>query len=132
MPRKVMCGKEHAAGTVTEKLAKCLAEKGYIEDTKDDQERAGEAASDLPNGSRVLDLLDAYMDETAPNRKGYEIEDHFWIERIEPGKLWLKAHARPRFVDAFGVRALPTVAFNLHSLSSSQPANLLPLPLNHK
>jgi hypothetical protein len=92
MPRKVMCGKEtmQAAGTVTKKLAKWLAEKGYIEDTEDDQERAGKAARDLPNACKVLDLLDAYVNETAPARHGGEIEDHFWIERIEPGKLWLK------------------------------------------
>jgi hypothetical protein len=92
MPRKVMCGRDtmQAAGTVTKKLAKWLAEKGYIEDTQDDQERAGEAARDLPKASKVLDLLDAYVNETAPARHGGEIEDHFWIERIEPGKLWLK------------------------------------------
>jgi hypothetical protein len=92
MPRKVMCGKEtmQAAGTVTKKLANWLAEMGYIEDTEDVQERAGEAARDLPRASKVLDLLDAYVDETAPARHGGEIEDHFWIERIEPGKLWLK------------------------------------------
>jgi len=59
MPRKVMCGKEtmRAAGTVTKKLAKWLAEKGYIEDTGYAQERAGEAARDLPNASKVLELL---------------------------------------------------------------------------
>jgi hypothetical protein len=92
MPRKVMCGKEtmQAAGTVTKKLAKWLAEKGYVEDTEDDQERAGEAAKDLPSAQRVLDILDAYCDETAPARQGLAIEDHFWIEKIEPGKLWLK------------------------------------------
>src|SRR6516162_7635258 len=82
MPRKVMCGRDtmQAAGTVTKKLAKWLAEKGYIEDTQDDQERAGEAARDLPKASKVLDLLDAYVNETAPARHGGEIEDHFWIE----------------------------------------------------
>jgi hypothetical protein len=92
MPRKVMCGKEtmQAAGPVTKKLAKWLAEKGYVEDTEDAQERAGEAAKDLPNASAVVDLLDAYVDETAPAREGKVIEDHFWIEKIEPGKLWLK------------------------------------------
>ena len=91
MPRKVMCGKEtmQAAGTVTKKLAKWLAEKGYIEDTEDAQEQAGEAAKDLPNASAVVDLLEAYVDETAPARQGKIIEDHFWIEKIEPGKLWL-------------------------------------------
>jgi hypothetical protein len=92
MPRKVMCGKEtmQAAGTVTKKLAKWLAEKGYVEDTHDKQEQAGEAARDLPNASKVLDLLDAYVDETAPPSQGEVIEDHFWIEKVEPGKLWLK------------------------------------------
>jgi hypothetical protein len=91
MPRKVMCGKEtiQAAGTVTKKLAKWLAEKGYVEDTEADQERAGEAAKDLPNASVVVDLLNAYADETAPAGQGKMIEDHFWIEKIEPGKLWL-------------------------------------------
>jgi hypothetical protein len=91
MPRKVMCGKEtmQAAGTVTKKLAKWLAEKGYVEDTEYEQERAGKAARDLPNSRAVVNLLDAYVDETAPARTGKVIEDHFWIEKIEPGKLWL-------------------------------------------
>ncbi len=91
MPRKVMCGKEtmQAAGTVTKKLAKWLAEKGYIEDTEDAQERAGEAAKELPNAHKVLDLLNAFCDETAPAKHGGEIEDHFYIDKIEPGKLWL-------------------------------------------
>ncbi len=86
-----MCGKEtmQAAGTVTKKLAKWLTEKGYIEDTEDVQERAGKAAKDLPNAQTVLDILNAYCDETAPVRHGGEIEDHFYIDRIEPGKLWL-------------------------------------------
>src|SRR5271155_5528897 len=87
MPRKVMCGKEtmQAAGTVTKNLAKWLAEKGYVEDTEYEQEQAGKAARDLPNSRAVVDLLDAYVDETAPARTGKVIEDHFWIEKIEPG-----------------------------------------------
>ena len=91
MPRKVMCGKDtmQAAGTVTKKLAKWLAEKGYVEDTEDEQERAGEAAKDLPNSRAVVDILDAFVDETAPARSGKVIEDHFYIEKVEPGKLWL-------------------------------------------
>ena len=50
MPHKVMCGKDtmKAAGTVTKKLAKWLAEKGYVEDTADAQERAQEALSHRP------------------------------------------------------------------------------------
>jgi len=92
MPRKVMCGKEtmQAAGTVTKKLAKWLAEKGYIENTEEAQERAGDAAKELPKAQEVLELLEDYLEWKSPERHGEEIQDHFWIERIEPGKLWLK------------------------------------------
>ena len=91
LPRKVMCGREtmQAAGTVTKKLAKWLVEKGYIENTDDEQERAGAAAKDLPNAQRVLNILSDCVDESASGRSGHEIQDHFWIEKIEPGKLWL-------------------------------------------
>lgn len=92
MPRKVMCGKEtmQAAGTVTKKLAKWLAEKGYIENTEEAQERAGDAAKELPKAQEVLELLEDHLEWKSPDQHGEEIQDHFWIERIEPGKLWLK------------------------------------------
>jgi len=91
MPRKVMCGKEtmQAAGTVTKKLAKWLAEKGYIEDSEAAQKRAGKAANGLPSAQTVLHILNAYCNETVLHRHGGEIQDHFCIDRIEPGKLWL-------------------------------------------
>ena len=56
MPRKVMCGKDlmQAAGTVTKKLAKWLADKGYVEDTENEQERAGAAAKKLPTQRKFL------------------------------------------------------------------------------
>jgi len=97
MPRKVMCGKEtmQAAGSVTKKLAKWLAEKGYVEDTEDAQELAGEAAKDLPNASKVFDLLNAYCDAAAPAEHGKEVEGHFLIHRVEPGKLWLSSFIGP-------------------------------------
>jgi hypothetical protein len=92
MPHKVMCGKDtmKAAGTVTKKLAKWLAEKGYVQDTSDAEERAKEAARDLAAAQDVLDLLEQYVDENVPHSCQDEIEDHFWIKRIEPGKLWLE------------------------------------------
>jgi hypothetical protein len=92
MPRKVMCGREtmQAAGTVTKKLAKWLSENGYVEDTEYAQELAGRATKELPNTQKVLDLLNAYLDENGGVRNGTEIQDHFRIERTEPGKLWLE------------------------------------------
>ena len=92
MPRKVMCGKDtmKAAGTVTKKLAKWLAEKGYVEDTADAQERAQEATRDLPAAQEVLDLLVEYVDCNAPDAYRDTLEDHFSVEKIEPGKLWLE------------------------------------------
>jgi len=95
MPHKVIAGKEtmKAAGTVTKKLVKWLAEKGYVEDEEaleTAEERASEAARDLPAASDVADLLEAYVDEHFPARYSHEIEDHFTVIRIEPGKLWLE------------------------------------------
>lgn len=97
MPHKVMCGKDtmKAAGTVTKALAKWLAEKGYVEDTSDAQERAQEAATELPAAQDVLDLLEQYVDEHSPHAYQEEIEDHFWIKKIEPGKLWLEPLTTP-------------------------------------
>lgn len=92
MPHKVVCGKDtmKAAGTVLKKLAKWLAEKGYVEDTAAVQERAQEAASELPAAQDALDLLSKYVDANAPHAYQDEIEDHFWVQKIEPGKLWLE------------------------------------------
>lgn len=93
MPRKVLGGAEtmKAAGTVTKKLARWLAEKGYAEDTEDAEDLAIEAARDLPASQKLLDLLDAYLDEHAPATWQRREEGHFWIKRVEPGKLWLEA-----------------------------------------
>ena len=127
MPRKVMCGKEtmQAAGTVTKKLAKWLAEKGYIEDTEDAQERAGEAAKDLPNAQTVLDILNAYCDETAPVRHGGEIEDHFYIDRIEPGKLWLNPlTGSQRAVTCFGTGIGPMTEEPVSGFNQSLPGSM--------
>jgi len=57
MPHKVMCGKEtmQAAGTVTKKLAKWLADKGYAEDTLDAQDRAQPSVAGAYAGARASD-----------------------------------------------------------------------------
>ncbi len=98
MPHKVMAGKEtmKAAGTVTKKLVKWLAEKGYVKDTQAlerAEERAGQAARDLPAACDVAELLEAYVDMHPPARYSREIEDCFSITRIEAGKLWLEPFA---------------------------------------
>ena len=95
MPRKVVAGRDtmKAAGTVTKKLVKWLAEKGYVEDDEGlefAEERTGRAARDLPASLDVVALMEAYLDEHAPAHYSRELEDHFTITRIEPGKLWLE------------------------------------------
>jgi len=94
MPRKVVAGKETmtAAGTVTKKLAQWLVAKGYIREAEDAVEEAGRAAKELPASQDVFDLLAAYIDTEGPSDDECQrlLEDHFWIKRIEPGKLWLE------------------------------------------
>jgi hypothetical protein len=93
IPHKVMCGKEtmQAAGTVTKKLANWLAEKGYADESAEAEERAKDAARELPASQDVLALLEEFVDANAPDDYEDEIEDHFWVKKIEPGKLWLEA-----------------------------------------
>lgn len=98
MPHKVVASKAtmQAAGTVTKKLVKWLGEKGYVKDAKGlklAEERAGDAARDLPASQDVVDLLEAYLDEHAPEHHSRELEDHFMVTRVEPGKLWLDPFA---------------------------------------
>ena len=89
-----MCGKEtmQAAGTVTKKLAKWLGREGLHRGHRRCPGASGRSCEGFAQRQEVLDMLDAYVDETAPAKHGGEvIEDHFWIEKIEPGKLWLNA-----------------------------------------
>jgi len=99
MIRKVIAGEDflRAAGTVTKKLSKWLAAKGYVT-----QEAAGEAtetsaaaARDLPRAERAAQIL-----RDAADRLGFDVAqlaeenylefDHFTIARVEPGRLWLE------------------------------------------
>ncbi len=91
MPRKVIAGNEtmKAAGTVIKRLAKWLVAKGYVEDTED-EELVGTEARDLPASQKLLDLLQGYVDEHMPESYSREIEGHFWIQRVEPGRIWLE------------------------------------------
>ena len=98
MIRKVMAGPglKRAAGTVTKKLSKWLAAKGYIseEEAQEGAEEGLEAARDLPKAERAAQLIwgainDLDIDPNELADKDYLEFDHFTIVRLEPGKLWL-------------------------------------------
>ena len=98
MIRKVLAGQDlkRAAGTVTKKLSKWLAAKGYIseEEAQTGTDQGAEAARDLPNAERAARILfdageDLAIDPNDLADKDYLEFDHFTIGKIEPGKLWL-------------------------------------------
>jgi hypothetical protein len=102
MIRKVIAGEDflRAAGTVTKKLSKWLAGKGYVS-----QEAAGEAtetsaaaARDLPRAERAARILREAADRLEIDvarlaEEEYLEFDHFTIARVEPGRLWLEVRA---------------------------------------
>jgi len=99
MIRKVMmAGAElkRAAGTVTKKLSKWLADKGYIqeEDATRGAEEGADAARTLPVAERAAQILaeggDLFFDPSDLPDEDYMEFDHYTITRIEPGKLWLE------------------------------------------
>jgi hypothetical protein len=70
--------------------AKWLMEKGYTEDTEYEQERAREAAKDLPNASIVVDLLEAAHEEKRTYRILYRILQ-------QNCNIWQKTKTASRF-----------------------------------
>ncbi|MHB1445817.1 MAG: DUF7686 domain-containing protein [Acidimicrobiales bacterium] len=103
MVRKVMAGAEllRSAGTVTKKLAKWLGERGYLAEAAvaDVVERGSEAARDLPRAERLSGLLHdlarkSTVDIHALADDDY-VEDHLFIDRVEPGALWFEGEVGP-------------------------------------
>ena len=93
MVSKVMAGQDllRASGTVTKKLAKWLADKGYAtaEQAEDTVERGTDAARDLPMAEKLMALLYEFTSSKySPDDS--DIEDRFEIKRVEPGKVWLE------------------------------------------
>ena len=119
MIRKVVAGAAlmRAAGTVTKKLSKWLAEQGYIaEDEADDGAAQGaEAARNLPAAERaaaiLYDAADALDYPDDARGEEYRDFDHYTIARLLPGKLWLRQFAASG--DAIGPIAVPTEATEL-------------------
>lgn len=99
MIRKVVAGEDllRAAGTVTKKLSKWLAAKGYVspEAAGEATQTSAAAARDLPRAERAAQIL-----RDAADRLGIDVArlaeedylefDHFTIARVEPGRLWLE------------------------------------------
>ncbi|MBI2319855.1 MAG: hypothetical protein HYY28_14840 [Betaproteobacteria bacterium] len=99
MIRKVIAGEDflRAAGTVTNKLSKWLAEKGYVsrEAAGDAVETSASAARDLPRVERAARILREAADGLGVDaarlaERDYREFDHFTIVRVEPGRLWLE------------------------------------------
>jgi hypothetical protein len=105
MIRKVLAGQDvkRAAGTVTKRLSKWLAEKGTISQEAA-REGAGEgagAARDLPKAERAAQILFDAADKMAVEPDALSDEDyldfdHYTVARIEPGKLWIEILAGGR------------------------------------
>jgi hypothetical protein len=108
MVRKVMAGKDlmRAAGTVTKKLARWLAEKGYVgaEAGEAGAAEGAEAARALPKAREFADRLDDFVCNQEPGEHKDPVEGHFTIERVEPGRLWLEGYLGE---GTFGPVALP-------------------------
>jgi len=99
MIRKVIAGQDflRAAGTVTKKLSKWLAGKGYVtpEAAGEATQASAAAARDLPRAERAARVL-----RDAADRLGVDVAqlaeedylefDHFTVARVEPGRLWLE------------------------------------------
>ncbi len=99
MIRKVMAGQDlkRAAGTVTKKLSKWLAAKGYLSDeaTQDAVDMAAAAARELPRAERAAQILRDAADRLGIDPADLADEDylefdHFTIGKLEPGRLWLE------------------------------------------
>src|SRR5205807_2616680 len=104
MASKVIAGQEllKASGTVTSKLVRWLAERGYIEQASADDasHRAREASRDLPIAER-LGMLLYDVAEQAPRIDPRELSDEDWIEDylsirdVEPGRIWCERDVGP-------------------------------------
>ncbi|MFA5863364.1 MAG: hypothetical protein WC975_01610 [Phycisphaerae bacterium] len=121
MIRKVMAGADlkRAAGTATKKLSKWLAAKGYIseEESQKGADEGAVAARDLPKAERAAQILHNAVGDFAfdPNKfadEDYLEFDHFTVEKIESGKLWLESFMSGK-KPSYGPISVPTAATKL-------------------
>ncbi len=99
--RKVMAGGDfkRLAGTVIKKLSKWLAEKAYIseEDAAMGEQEGVSAARDLPKAEKAGNILyraaeNVVFDPDKLDDDDYHDFDHYTIEKVETGKLWLEVY----------------------------------------
>ena len=113
MVAKVVAGQDflRASGTVTKKLAKWLADKGYAtaEQAGTAVERGADAARDLPMAEKLGALLYEFTSSRF-SLKDTDIEGRFEIRRVESGKVWLEDFEDGRLL---GPIALPVRATKL-------------------
>ena len=99
MIRKVVAGETlmRAAGSVTKKLSKWLADSGCVSqtDSKKGMQVGREFARDLPKAERAARVLyestrSLPIEPTGIDEENYIDFDHYVISRIESGKIWLE------------------------------------------
>lgn len=121
MTRKVMAGADfkRLAGTVTKKLSKWLAEKGYVseDDAELGEEEGAEAARDLPKAEKAGDILyhtakDVIFDPDKLADADYHDFDHYTIKKVEPGELWFEVYTE-KGSNTVGPVAVPKEATEL-------------------
>jgi len=103
MIRKVMAGEEllRAAGTVTKKLARWMADRGYLDAAlaAAAADRAADATRDLPRAGRLSSILNEYAHETVVDLNSLDdddyLEDYLSIERVDRGALWFEGGIGP-------------------------------------
>ena len=119
--RKVMAGGDfkRLAGTVIKKLSKWLAEKAYIseKDAATGEEEGGSAARELPKAEKAGNILYESaelvgFDPDKLNDDDYHDFDHYTIEKIESGKLWLEVYTE-KGKNTVGPIAVPKEATGL-------------------
>ncbi len=113
MVHKVMAGGDllRASATVTKKLARWLADHGYvaIEDAAVAVEQGADAARDLPAAAKLAALLyDLTAARFTPRES--DIEGRFGITKVESRRIWLRDEDDGR---DYGAVPLPEVATKL-------------------
>ena len=93
MIRKVAYGTDFmkTVGRVMRKFVKWMNEKGYMgeEEYETTAEIVDELKSELPEVSKLSDLIYNYIENNPPGDVTETRDGYFMVTKIKPGKLWL-------------------------------------------